>query len=554
MKISFNPKHLKRYREIAQLLAKFGLSEAVSKSGLEDLLGKDNLLSRKAHPEPGELAADLERMGPTFVKLGQTLSTRADIVPLRYLNALADLQDKVGPFPYEDVERIVFEDLGQRISRAYLTFEPKPLAAASLGQVHKATLADGRVVAVKIQRPDIKVKLAEDVEVLDEVAGVLEALSEVARRYEVRRIVDDLRRSLMRELDYEEEAESLRTLAANLNQYPRIQVPQPIDELCTARVLTMEFVQGKKISAASAEEKESAGGAALAEELLQAYIQQICVDGFFHADPHPGNVLLTPQGRVALLDLGSVGRLSPPMRELLLRLLLAVGEGRGEEAADLAERIGQPKDKFDEGKLRSAIIDLVAIQHASGSVKESNIGTVVLRVAQEAGDAGMRVPRELTLLGKTMMNLDQIGRSLAPDFDPYATIRGSAGKLLLAQLKRSASGANMFGRALEMNEFVQFLPGRVNKILDRVANNRLELRVKGLDEQRLVESLQKVANRVTQGLVIAALIVGAAMLMNVRTDFQIAGYPGLAVILFVLAATGGLVLTWEIWRQDRPKK
>lgn len=553
MKLSFKPQHLKRYREIAQLLAKFGLSEAVHASGLEAILGEGNILTRKAHPEPHELAEDLERMGPTFVKLGQTLSTRADIVPLRYLDALADLQDKVGPFAYEEVERTIFEEFGQRVAQAYLTFEPKPLAAASLGQVHKATLADGRVVAVKIQRPNIKARLAEDLEVLAEVAGVLEALTEIARRYEVRRIVEDLRRSLMRELDYEEEAENLRVLAANLREYPRIVVPAPIDDLCTSRVLTMEFIDGRKITAASREELEAAGGASLAEELLQAYIQQICLDGFFHADPHPGNVLLTPQGKVALLDLGMVGRLAPPMRELLLRLLLAVGEGRGEEAADLAERIGQPKDSFNEGKLRRAVCDLVSVQHAGGSVQEADIGTVVLRVAQEAGDAGLRVPRELTILGKTLMNLDQIGRALAPQFDPYASIRSGATRLLLAQLKRSVSGANSFARALEVNEFIQTLPSRVNKILDRVSNNRFEFKVRSIDEQRLMEGMQKVANRVTQGLVIAALIIGAAMLMNIRTEFTIFGYPGLAVLLFLMAAGGGVALTWEIWRQDRKR-
>lgn len=169
------------------------------------------------------------------------------------------------------------------------------------------------------------------------------------------------------------------------------------------------------------------------------------------------------------------------------------------------------------------------------------------------GDAGLRVPRELTILGKTLMNLDQIGRALAPQFDPYASIRSGATRLLLAQLKRSVSGANSFARALEVNEFIQTLPSRVNKILDRMSNNRFELKVRSIDEQRLMEGMQKVANRVTQGLVIAALIIGAAMLMNIRTEFTIFGYPGLAVLLFLMAAGGGVALTWEIWRQDRKR-
>lgn len=551
MKISLKPQHLKRYREIAQLLARFGWSEAVRATGLDELLGAQNPLTRHAHPEPRELAESLEAMGPTFVKLGQLLSTRADVVPLRYLGALADLQDKVGPFAYEEVERVIYEELGQRVSKAFLTFEPKPLAAASLGQVHKATLADGREVAVKIQRPNIKARLAEDIEVLEEVASAMEAFSEAARHYEVRRLVEDLRLSLMRELDYEDEAENLRQLKENLREYTNILVPQPIEDCCTARVLTMEFIAGKKITLLNEEEKNAPGNLAVAQELLQAYIQQICLDGFFHADPHPGNVLRTAEGKIALLDAGSVGRLTPPMRELLLRLLLAVGEGRSEEAADLVERIGQPKANYDDQRMRRAVHDLVTQQHSGSSVSEANIGAVVLKVAQEAGNCGMRAPRELTLLGRTMLYIDQIGRALAPDFDPYKSIREAAPKLLIQQLGRGLTGAGVFARAMEMNEFAQMLPGRVNRILDRLANSRLEVRIKGVDEQKFVEGLQKVANRVTQGLIIASLVVGAALLMNIKSEFTILGYPGLAVLLFLAAFGGGVALTLEIWRHDR---
>jgi predicted unusual protein kinase regulating ubiquinone biosynthesis (AarF/ABC1/UbiB family) len=313
----------------------------------------------------------------------------------------------------------------------------------------------------------------------------------------------------------------------------------------------MDFIYGKKITLLNDEERNAPGNLEIAQELLQAYIQQICLDGFFHADPHPGNVLRTPEGKIVLLDAGAVGRLTPPMRELLLRLLLAVGEGRSEEAADLVERIGQPKANYDEQKMRRAVADLVAQQHSGTSVKEANIGAVVLKVVQEAGDTGLRVPRELTLLGRTMLYIDQIGRALAPGFDPYKSIRESAPTLLLKQVAKGMTGAGMFARAMEVNEFVQLLPGRVNRILDRVSNGRLEVRIKGIEEQKFMEGLQKVANRVAQGLIIAALIVGAALMMNVKSDFTIFDYPGLAVLLFLAAAGGGMALSFEIWRQDR---
>ncbi len=557
MKISFKPQHLKRYREIAQLLVKFGLSEVVRSTGLEDLLGGEKgRLARHTRPEPKELAADLEHMGPTFVKLGQSLSTRADIVPIRYLDALAELQDKVGPFPYEQVEKTVQEELGQRIDRAFASFEKEPIAAASLGQVHRAVLPDGRAVAVKVQRPGIRARLAEDLEVLDEAAGMLEAISSIAKRYEVRRVVEDFRRTLLRELDYEEEARNLETLGSNLAGYEHVFVPRPFASHTTSRVLTMDFVEGKKITALTPEERARVDGPRLAEEILNAYIQQICIDGFFHADPHPGNILCTRDGKLALLDLGMVSRITPATREHLLRLLLAVGEGRGEEAADLAEKIGEPRAEFDEGRLRREVGDLVARQQGA-NVGQVDLGKAVLEIARIAGDSGWRMPGELTLLGKALMNLDQIGRLLAPDFDPYASIRRGATGWILTQVRRSASVSGTFLHLLEVNEFVRHLPARINKILDRAANNRLEVRVKSFDEQRVLEGFQKVANRIAHGLVISAMIVAAALLLQVKTTeagFKIFGYPGLPVLLFVAAASGGIALTYDILRHDRRGK
>lgn len=539
------------------MLVKFGFSELVRASGLEVLLGgEQGRIAQHVHPEPHELARDLERMGPTFVKLGQSLSTRADLVPLRYLDALTDLQDQVGPFPFSDVERIVQEELGQRLDRAFASFDREPVAAASLGQVHRATLADGRTVAVKLQRPDIRAKLADDLEVLDEVAGMLEAISEAARRFEVRRIIEDLRRTLLRELDYKEEARNLQTLGANLASYKHLLVPKPIDSHSTSRVLTMDFVEGKKFTRLDLQERSKLDGALLAEELLNAYIQQICIDGFFHADPHPGNVLCTPDGKLALLDLGMVSHLAPATREYLLRLLLAIGESRGEQAADLAERIGSPKTEFDEARLRREVVELVARQQGA-NVGDVELGKTVLDIARIAGESGWRMPGEVTLLGKALMNLDQIGRLLAPEFDPYATIRRATPGWILTQMKRGVNISGTLLGLLEANDLVRHFPARINKILDRAANNRLEVRIKLFTEQRLVEGFQKVANRIAQGLVIAALIIAAALLLQVPPQdggFTIFGHRALPIALFLAAVGGGVALTYNILRYDRKKQ
>lgn len=551
MKLSLKPQHLKRYRQIVSLLLRFGFSELVKSSGLEDLLGEDlGRITRKAHPKPIELVHELEQMGPTFVKLGQVLSTRGDLIPAEYLKALATLQDNVGPQSFEDVEQVVLEEFACNIAKTFLTFEPQPLAAASLGQVHRATLPDGRVVAVKVQRLGIRAKLADDLDVLDEVATTLESLSQVAERYRFKGIVEEFRRTLMRELDYRTEAANLATLAENLKDFDEILVPQPIDEFTTARVLTMDFVVGHKITELTAEDRAGIDGEKLAERLQVAYMKQFCVDGFFHADPHPGNVMLTPAGKVALLDLGMVGRVSTEMRERLLRLLIALGEGQPEQAADLAVKIGQPGEHFNEAEFRARIKTLVnAFQGAQ--MNQIQLGTVVMDLARSAGDTGMRPPSELTMIGKALMNLDELGRALAPSFDPYQAIRQNAIPLVIKMLRNNTTPAAVLGRVLEVNEFANHLPGRVNKILDRVAENRIEFKVRSFDEQQLTEGFQKVANRIAHGLVLAALIVGAAMLMGIESDFTILGYPGFAMLLFAAAAAGGVALVWDIMRHDR---
>ena len=550
MGISLKPEHLKRYKDIGRLLMKYGRSDLVRKSGLEGALEEEELTAEGAVPKAEELAQDLEKMGPTFIKLGQVLSTRADFLPLPYVEALARLQDDVEPFGYEEVERTVSEELGVRISKAFSEFEPEPIAAASLGQVHRAAMRDGRRVAVKVQRPGIRERIVQDLEALEEIADFLDKRTETGKRYEFAGMLDEFRKTLMRELDYRQEARNLTTLGANLEDFSRIVVPRPVDDYTTSRVLTMEYVPGKKITSIGPLARMELDGGALAEQLFRAYLQQILVDGFFHADPHPGNVFLTDDGRIALLDLGMTARIPPEMQESLLKMLLAVSEGRSDEAADLALKIGEVRDGFDEVAFRRQVAELVG-QHQDAKVSEIQVGKVVLEVTRASGDNGVRVPRELTMLGKALLNLDQVGRTLDPEFDPNVSIRKNAAEIMRRRLQKGISPGNVFATIMEMNEFVQRLPGRVNKILDAAANNELQLKVEAIDEQTITEGFQKVANRIALGLVLAALIVGAAMLMQVETSFRILGYPGLAMLCFLAAAGGGFALVVSIVAHDR---
>ncbi|HUG39746.1 MAG TPA: AarF/UbiB family protein [Longimicrobiales bacterium] len=557
MALSVHPKHLKRYGRIAALLVRHGRGDLVRRAGLDTTLPDDLPATEPGSAEEaGEderavsLADELEAMGPTFVKLGQLLSTRVDLLPPAYIRALARLQDRVDPFPFEEVERIFSDELGVRLSRAFESFEREPVAAASLGQVHRATLRDGRAVAVKIQRPGIRAQVREDLEALGELAAFLDDHSDTAHRYRLAEVVEQFRRSLIRELDYRNEARNLETLAANLADMASICVPKPIESYSTGRVLTMELVQGRKITALSPLALMELDRARLADDLFRAYLKQILVDGFFHADPHPGNVFITEDGRIALLDLGMTAALGPALREELMKLLLAVADGDADDAADILLELSEPDEDVDVRGFRREVQELV-LRAEGQSAADVAVGAVVLELVRRAGQHRIAPPSELAMLGKTLLNLDEVGRTLDPDLEPNAAIRRHAAELMERRMMKSLSPSALLKAAMEANELVQQMPRRLNRILELVADNRLTLNVEAIDEVRLISGLEKIANRITLGLIIAALIVGAAMLVQVQGGPQILGYPALALVFFLVAAIAGIALAVRILLRDR---
>jgi ubiquinone biosynthesis protein len=551
MGISLDPQHLKLYGDLARLLMKYGRSDAVKRAGLEEALEEDEREPGEAPPpEAKELADDLEKLGPTFIKLGQLLSTRPDLIPPSWADALERLQDDVEPFPYDDVERLVTTELGVRISKAFLDFDPTPMAAASLGQVHRARLRDGREVAVKVQRPGVHERIAKDLDALAEIAEMADRHTDAGRRYEFGRLLEELRRGLMLELDYRREAANLATLARNLAEFRRIVVPTAIDGYTTGRVLTMEYVRGRKITALSPLARMEMDGKAVADELFDAYLKQILVDGFFHADPHAGNVFITSDKRLALIDLGMVGHLGPELQERLMRLVLAISEGRGEEAADAAVEMGEQRPEFRLNDFVRGSVELTAHYVTGAETGELQVGRVLLEVARHAAECGLRLPVELTMLGRALLALDHVGRTLDPEFDPNVAIRRNTAALMQRRLLKSVSPASVMANVLEMNDFLQRLPKRVNRVLDALSDNEFEISVHLPEETWMLAGMQKISNRIAMGAIIAALIVGAAMIMRIPTRYTLLGYPALAMILFLLAAAIGLGLVVSIVLND----
>lgn len=546
---------LKRYKDLALLLLKYAPTDLVQTSAINgDDQSASDAEDTRPQADPDELARTLEELGPTYIKLGQLLSTRLDIISERYLPALARLQDQIEPFPFEGAKQTIESELGLRLHRVFTEFDPQPVAAASLAQVHRARLPSGQEVAVKVQRPGIRQVIIDDLEAFGEIASQMERHTQVGRRYRLVDLLETFRKSLMDELDFRREAGSLVRLAEIVEDYPELVVPMPVEDYSTSRVLTMQFIHGVKVSEITPQHRERFFTARLAEALSKAYLDQILIHGFLHADPHPGNILLTTDGRLALMDLGMVAYLTPTRRNQITKLLLAISSGEPDESARLLIDIGTPTENSDEDAFIRQASEIIQ-KNQNNTIGEIKFGHVVMALIRAAVDNGIQPAPELSMVGKALLNLDSITLMLDPRFNPEQAIREQIQKVMPQRVLSNFNPAGVLSTLMELYEAAQKLPRRINTLFDKLIERDLEIKVHAFDEQRLMDNLQKIANRITLGLVLAALIVGAAQMMQVESSLTILGYPAIATFMFLLAALLGFFLVIRTIVEDiRSKK
>lgn len=500
---------------------------------------------------PEAFVADLEALGPTFVKIGQALSTRPDMVPPDYLEALQRMQDDVQPLPFPVVRDAVEASLGARLGKVFTEFEEMPLGAASIGQVHAATLRDGRRVAVKVQRPGIATTIQADLEALAALAAKADRFTDLGRRVHFADWVSEFGKTLLRELDYNIEAENLQRFHDHLQAYPTLFVPRPAWDLTRNNVLTMELVDGIKVTNVGGLRRTEASLGELAGALMRGYLDQMFIHGEIHADPHPGNVLLTHDGRLALLDLGMVAHVPPRRRDQLLKLLFAAVDGRGEDVAQDVIAMGTRLEDFDEERFIREIGQRVARYATASARSNQSEGRLVLDVTVLATSCGLRVPPELSLLGKTLLNLEAVSLALDPHLDVKRVVEEHLDHVMRERMRKSLSLAHLASEAMEVQSLVRGAPRKVSDILGLLAENRMQVRLTGLEESRLMENLQKIANRISAGIITASLILGSVMLMRVETDSRLFGYPALALVMFLLAAALGVAIVGSALLRDR---
>ena len=386
-----------------------------------------------------------------------------------------------------------------------------------------------------------------------DIAEFLDNHTEYGKRVHFKSILEEFRHDLAHELDYEQEAKNLTELGANLKTFDSIVIPAPKKDYTTSKVLTMDYVRGTKITDLGPLAHLELDGTHLADELFKAYLKQILIDGLFHADPHPGNVFITDDNRIALIDLGNGRAYQRTNAGKTPETALAVSEGNSVEAGNILIEIGTPTANFDEQEFRRKLTATITDEQGA-KLENIQLGRSLLNYKRFANESGLDMPAELAMVSKTLLNLDIIGRTLDPKFEPNEAIRRNASEIMQQRFAKSLSPGNIFTAMIETKEFARQLPGRVNHILDLFAKNDFKVKINYDKEETFIEGFQKVANRIATGLILSSLIIGASLLMRVETTFRIFGYPGFAILLFVLAAGGGIFLIITISVRDRTRK
>ena len=545
--MNHTPDKFKSYYKFIQFMLKYWNSDLFNSATSDETFLETEQTEFDRTPQ--ELVDDLKAMGPTYIKLGQLLSTRPDLLPDDYLDALANLQDNVEPIEFEEIKEIIETELGTKISKAFHNFDEKPLASASIGQVHRAELLSGRPVAVKVQRPGIQKKFYEDLDTFQDMVDWAVKHVEAAKRYALDEVFAELRKILLFELDYKREAQNLIRIKKNLEHFDQLIVPEPILDYSTGKVLTMEFIKGKKVTSLSPLRQIENDYSELVSQLVESYLQQIINDGFAHADPHPGNIKFTDTNKIALIDLGMIARFSSGIREQLIELLIALGNNNGEKTARVLLKMSRLTEDSETEKF-SRTVNAVVMESENSLAKDLQTGKTLIQLNQLAIQTNIKLPVEINILGKILLNLDQIVAILDPEFDLRKAIRENVDEMMRKQMLDELKPENFFSMLIEAKNLLENMPARLNQLTENLAANKFKLKIDAIDEKRVTDGFQKVANRITLGLIIASMIIGASMLMQVPTSFTIFGYPGLAIIFFLLAAAGGFILSYIIIFKD----
>jgi ubiquinone biosynthesis protein len=459
----------------------------------------------------------LEELGPTFVKIGQVASTRYDVLPADIISELENLQDQAPPFPNETVEKIIEDELGQPIADLFKEFNVEPLAAASIGQVHYAVLKTGEPVAIKIQRPNMRKTIETDLEILQDLALLAEQRLDWAAHYQIRDIVDELAKSLLEELDYTIEGRNSEKIAKQFKDDSKIFIPKVFWDYTTKKVLTMEYVEGIKLNEAEKLKEAGNNPKELAKNVVNSILKQVLVEGYFHGDPHPGNILALPGDDIVFLDFGMVGRLSSEMKNNLASLVIALMRKKTDDVVKSIMHMGIVPENIDVSSLR-ADVDQLYEKYYDVALSTTSLAQVIGDLFTVAYRHHIRIPSDLTLLGKTLLTMEGMVVKLDPEISILKVAEPFGKRLLLERYDPKNVAGNVWDQLVEMGGFVNDLPKTLNEISILLKKGKVKQEISIPDNDKILNKLNRISNRIafsisllSFSIVFMGLIIGSSL-------------------------------------------
>jgi ubiquinone biosynthesis protein len=550
-------RHLNRYRQILTVLFKYGFGDLLEMLKIDQyieiglqMISRNRGARVERLTRPQRLRMAFEELGPTYIKLGQILSTRPDLIPMDYIQELSKLQDDVPAFPFKKVCKVVESEFGRPPEELFDSLEEKPLASASIGQVHRAILKDGEAVAVKFQRPGIRKIIEIDLEIMLHLATLAEHhIEELALQRPVK-IVDEFARMLEKEIDYKIEATSMERCARQFLDDPDVYIPKVYREVTTSRVLTAEFVEGIKIS--DIDRLESAG---LDRKVIIArgadlVLKQVFEYGFFHADPHPGNIFALPNNVICLIDFGMVGVVDRQTRDDFVDLLDSIVHQNEIQASEVLLKLTYWDEEPDRRLLEREVADFMG-RHLYKPLKEIELGKLLQQMLEVAGDFQLRIPPDLFLMMKALSTVEGVGRMLDPDFDMIARATPFIAKVKLARYKPERIARDVFDLSAKLLQFLQKFPKELLDITQIIRQQKLSLKIEHRGLETMLVTHDRISNRISFSILIAALIIGSALIVISETPPLIYGISLIGIILFFAAAMMGIWLLVAILRKGK---
>ncbi|ROQ93261.1 ABC1 kinase family protein [Desulfosoma caldarium] len=544
--------HLGRFKDIAVILFRYGFDDVLNRLGFPT-----RHLPGVRHPQELETSTferirrALEDLGPTFVKFGQMMSLRPDLLPYPLIQELRKLREDVAPVSFSQIRLVLEQSLGKPLDEIFSQFEEEPLASASMAQVHRAVLArSGKAVAVKVQRPGIGHVIKKDLYILEIIAQEIHERLEDFRVYELPNLVRELRRTMTRELDFTLEARNIRIFRANFQNVDRCFAPRVLDPYVRRRVLTMELIQGRRLS-------EVMGQADTAEKLqlarlgLKAMVKQILEDGFFHADPHPGNILVTDEGAICLLDWGMVGRLSREMRYEIIDLVHAIVEKDSDRVLEIILTVARGGGSAEDRSLiHREILDLLDAYHGI-PLEQIDLGSLLMDIATLLRDYKLHLPSDLAMMIRSLITAEGTARELAPNLNVVKEAEDLVARLSMERWKPPELLRNVRRTLRHLGQMQREVPPRILQILDKMQRGELNVRFQHENLGDLRRTLDNMSNRLTLGLIVAAMIIGSSMIITTGVEPYLFGYPALGIIGYLISGLFGLWLIVTILRSRR---